>query len=397
MKNHVFIIYLLLISCFGKGQDLVPNYSFENYTACPSAGGQLNLASPWMAIPANDVEYFNSCSTDPIYSVPNQGSYNFQVAKTGNAYIGFISYHGVVPNYREYAQVALSAPLQINTCYYVEFFINRLTGTAGGQYSNNNIACSFTNTAVTNTGTGYVLNLTPHVIKFENPIIQDTVNWIQVSGVFVANGTESFLTIGNFFNDVNTDTLNLYDGTYPSATYFIDDVSVIPIDSMPAFAGNDTNVVIGDSVFIGQEISNLNCNWYNAAGTLIASNISGIYVQPTSDTYYVVEQNLCGTITYDTVNVNVSGVGINENKFNSIKVYPNPSTGNISFELSNSDVTELNIKVIDVTGKIVFDKTINSGERMFNLSLDVPNGIYMLFINDPNTNERIVKRIVIQK
>jgi hypothetical protein len=80
-----------------------------------------------------------------------------------------------------------------------------------------------------------------------------------------------------------------------------------------------------------------------------------------------------------------------------VLVYPNPNTGVFSLVPFSSDVTELDIKAMDVNGKTVFDKTINSGERMFNLSLDAPNGIYMLFINNPDTNERIVKRIVIQK
>ena len=80
-----------------------------------------------------------------------------------------------------------------------------------------------------------------------------------------------------------------------------------------------------------------------------------------------------------------------------VLVYPNPNTGNFALVPFNSDITELNIKVIDVNGKTVFMKTITSGDRLFNLNLDSPNGIYMMLITDPLTSESITKRIVIQK
>jgi hypothetical protein len=329
--NKAIIILFLLVSNLLFGQNLVPNPSFEIYTSCPSAGGQLNLAIPWIAIPTNDVEYFNSCSTDTNFSVPYQGGYNFQLARSGNAYAGIYTF--LVPNlnYREYLQVQLTLILQVNLCYFVEFYVNRTNSSFGGKYASNNIGCSFTDTAVNNTGTGNVLTLPPHILPNNNPIIVDTLSWVKISGIYVANGGEKFITIGNFFNDASTDTIDM------NAYYLIDDVSVIPIDSipggMPANAGIDTNVTLGDSVFIGQEISNLNCNWYDSAGTLIASNTSGIFVQPTASTYYVVEQNLCGVITYDTVYVVVLPNSINEiNNEHDIIIHPNPTSTHFTIE-----------------------------------------------------------------
>jgi OmpA-OmpF porin, OOP family len=58
------------------------------------------------------------------------------------------------------------------------------------------------------------------------------MNWVAVSGTFVANGTETFLTIGNFKSDANTDTLRT---PFSSSTIggwsqlLIDDVSVIEV------------------------------------------------------------------------------------------------------------------------------------------------------------------------
>lgn len=63
----------------------------------------------------------------------------------------------------------------------------------------------------------------------------------------------------------------------------------------------------------------------------------------------------------------------------------------------SSDISELNVKVVDVNGKIVYEKLVTGTDRLFNLNIDSENGIYMLFVSNPKTNDNIVKRIVIQK
>ncbi|MBX2959880.1 MAG: T9SS type A sorting domain-containing protein [Flavobacteriales bacterium] len=388
-KYYILILSLFFIEEAFAQINLVPNHSFEGYTSCPSTVSQLPLAVPWAAPRDNSVEYLNACSTNPYYSVPNQ-VLNFQEAHSGNAFIGMFLYNGPNANIREYAQVQLLNSLTSNQCYYVEFFTNRATGSFGGKYAVNNIGCSFTDTASDTTAIiGSVLNLTPHVLEFNNSIITDTINWVKISGIYTAVGGEQYITIGNFFDDANTDTLNMLDGTYKGAVYFFDDVSVIPVDSIPsgmsAYAGVDTNITLGDSVFIGQQISNLNCNWYNAGGSLIASGTSGIFVNPTVNTFYVVEQNLCGTITYDTVTVTVLPTNINELfKENNVRIYPNPSTGDVWINLDNNLTVQSNVIIYDIAGKIVFEQNILIGNHT-KISPDLHGGTYFISIQ-PNNN-----------
>jgi hypothetical protein len=237
----------------------------------------------------------------------------------------------------------------------------------GITYAVNNIGINFSNTSITNTGTGYILNLNPNILKFNNPIINDTLNWVEISGIYIANGGEKYITLGNFFDDANTDTINTGNGWYLGAYYYIDDVSVIPIDSilggMPAYAGVDTSVTLGDSVFIGQQISNLNCNWYDSNGVLIANNISGITVNPTTSTYFVVEQNLCGNITYDTVNVTVLPTSINElQNENSVRLYPNPNNGKFTIT-HNLNGKNYVLEIIDLMGKVVHQEMLTTTKQ----------------------------------
>jgi hypothetical protein len=389
MKNCIFISCLFFFSIYGISQNLVPNPGFENYTTCPTAASQISYAVPWYGVTsaANSTDYYNTCGLT---------SY-MQNARTGNGQAAIWVFHSL-PDYREYIQVPIISSLPGGKCYFVEYYVN-LHNTM--KYALPSIDAYFSDTAINSTGTGYVLNLSPQIKKFGFSAIKDTIAWTKISAIYLASGGEQYLTIGNFSDDLNTDTTNTGNSYYGSY-YYIDDVSIIPIDSipggMPAYAGNDTNVVIGDSVFIGQEISNLNCNWYDSSGTLIAGNTSGIYVHPTNTTHYVVEQNLCGNITYDTVNVTVLPLNVNDKSISrKITVYPNPGSGKFSISGFSLDITELNIKAMDVNGKIVFNEKISSGERLFDLTLDAPDGIYMIIISNPQTNENFVKRMVIQK
>ena len=342
----------------------------------------------------------NSCATTSVYSVPTQsfGStiYGFQEARSGQGYPALIVLNGPGSDYREYAQVQLIDSLIAGKCYYVEFYINRPSAAFGGKYAVNNMGCLITDSAITDNGTA--LNLTPDILKFGNPIITDTLNWTQVAGIFVSTGLEKYITLGNFATDANTDTLDMLDGTYPGAGYYIEDVSVLPIDSipggMPAYAGPDTNVILGDSVFIGQQISNLNCNWYNATGGLIASGTSGIYVNPTTTTTFVVEQELCGNLTYDTVKVSVS-VGVDEllNE-NNVRIYPNPTSGELTIELFNQN-NEWLTTILDVQGRTVVEKSFIGNK--INLKLELENGVYFVRIKNNISDEVIVKKLIINK
>lgn len=60
--------------------------------------------------------------------------------------------------------------------------------------------------------------------------INDTLNWVQVTGSFTAIGTENYLTLGNFHNGIDSDTMLELPPNVPQfgvAYYYIDDVSLV--------------------------------------------------------------------------------------------------------------------------------------------------------------------------
>lgn len=383
MHKILVLVHLILglLTLKLNAQNLVPNYSFENYISCPSAGSNIWQAPPWGDTFNDNIEYYNSCASPCFMSVPCQSSGSFQYAKTGGAFVGFWFLNGYGGNYREYLQVELLDTLENGKCYHIKYYINLHNSI---KYAINNFGLYLSNTYHTSNFNGEVLSIfIPQIMNFKNEIINDTLNWVEISGVYTATGGEKFITIGNFMDDANTDTLDTGNGTYPGAYYYIDDVSVIPIDSlpggMPAYAGVDTNVILGDSVFIGQQISNLNCDWYDSNGVLIANNTSGIYVNPNTSTYYVVEQNLCGTITYDTVTVTVLPTSIEAPKSpkGTFSIYPNPNGGSFTITHLLPNKSNVYLEIIDITGKVVHQEKITTTKQLINIP-QLSKGLYFL-------------------
>jgi hypothetical protein len=86
-------------------------------------------------------------------------------------------------------------------------------------------------------------------------VITDTDNWTLVSGSYVAQGGEQFLTIGSFFGDNDCDTLPA-GGNYPMAYYYIDDISV----SVDLTAGQPEETAPGFTLYPNPVTSLLSVN-----------------------------------------------------------------------------------------------------------------------------------------
>jgi hypothetical protein len=382
LKRCLFVSFLVFDISL-KSQNLVPNGSFEILTECPNSDGQVNLALPWRGLINNSVDLYNVCSS--LYNIPNQYK-GYQFARTGNSMAGIITYHNGIQdfNYREYLETKLLDSLLIDNCYRINFYVNLHNG---AKYATSNFGILFTTLPhiqmVDSVWNNWINNsLSTRNLSFK--IIDDTSNWVKISGVFYANDYYKHIIIGNFENDLNS-SIKLFNenSTIPISYYFFDDVSVIPITSenMPANAGADVLVNPGDSVFIGQEISNLNCRWFNlTTGEQIADSISGIWVSPAETTSYVVRQDLCGSITYDTVKVSVGFAGINTLNVskNSIKVVPNPNAG--SFEIKNPNKKNIHFILSNALGQVVYEEQFASPNKK--LDLNIQKGIYFAIFDD---------------
>lgn len=216
---------LLSLAPGALAQNLVPNPSFEDYTSCPSTG-DVDLAAPWFQPTPATSDYYAPCAP-PFsgYDVPNT-QFGVQSAHTGESFVGVITHDWPNLDYREYVEVPLTAALVAGTEYDVTFWV--ALGSASS-YAADGMGALFSVGPVTSTVMG-TLNYTPQVANTTGNVLDDPSVWIPISGTFEALGGEDHLTIGNFWDGANTQSIYIGDlGPGKHASYFVDSVSVTAV------------------------------------------------------------------------------------------------------------------------------------------------------------------------
>lgn len=188
-------------------KNLVPNGSFENYK---KKSGNLKQAIPWQ--PIASVDY---------YQEPVSGDTSLQKgARTGNCYTGlrFQKY------YKEFLQVKLAEALHPGTTYYFEMYVRM------GFWSNvtlKSLGALFTKVGYKGQGDVVKGSMVDSVCKKGGFI--NNYQWFKISGKYIANGGEKYITIGNFNANARKEMsrLNIFKFGFKEAYYFFDDISLI--------------------------------------------------------------------------------------------------------------------------------------------------------------------------
>ncbi|MCC7303741.1 MAG: T9SS type A sorting domain-containing protein [Bacteroidia bacterium] len=220
---------ILLSICFayllaGAQTNLVPNPSFETMSSCPTGISQLNNAIPWYDPTSTTSDYFNQCATGFV-DVPNN-VFGTEAAQVGFAYAGFYTFNAAIPNRREYIQVKLNDTLAAGKKYLVSFYVS-LADTM--KYATSNLGAFFSPTPVSNMGPGEVLSYLPQIFNPpSNPLLSKN-GWSQITDTLFSAGGELYITIGNFQDDSNSDTIFVGGNGWNTSYYYIDDVSVVDI------------------------------------------------------------------------------------------------------------------------------------------------------------------------
>jgi gliding motility-associated-like protein len=319
--NHIRVYFtLLFLFLFGEADrgfaqaNLVLNPSFEDLDSCVNFNGKLNAAYYWQGLdntPGNQedcfVKLFNTCSTLPsLWDIPLQYNQYYQYPRTGNSLVGFDTYGDVgLNNIRGYIIGHLANKLVQGKAYCVKYYVNLYNN---NKWAVNKLGCYFDDGSLLMSSANkcQALNIIPHIDN--NPLVylNDSLGWMQISGMYTANGTEDRLTLGNFYNDASTGHLLFNSSAVTGGGYNIDDISVIPIDIV-AYAGSDATICVTDSIHLGrpQEVG-LECLWYKPTVTMPFASTSDIWFKPTQAGNYTFIQRMDNCqITFDTVNITV--------------------------------------------------------------------------------------------
>lgn len=229
-KALTIVLFSSLFALAGITQNLVDNFSFEQYNSCPNAGSQITYANGWEAF-SGTPDYFDSCSFAGYVSVP-ENIFSYRNAFDGGAYCGINSYIQGDSSYsaasREIVGRQLSQTLTIGQKYYVSFKVTLvLNSNMGVNLATNKLGMLFSTIPYTNIDSSTIPPINNFAHVYTDSVISDTLNWSTISGSFIADSSYRYLSIGCFFKYQNLTILAPISTPWvPSAYYFVDNVVV---------------------------------------------------------------------------------------------------------------------------------------------------------------------------
>jgi OOP family OmpA-OmpF porin len=188
-------------------KNIVPNGSFENYR---KKSGSIKQAIPWTERASVDF-YQEPLSND---TSAHKG------AHSGTCYAG-LRYQ---KKYKEFMQVKLAESLHRGSIYEFEMYV-RLAWWSNASLKS--IGALFTKAGYKNQGDVMKTAMIDSVVKKGSLI--NNYQWFKISGKYLADGGEKFITIGNFSPSVKRDMarMNVFKFGFKEAYYFVDDISLI--------------------------------------------------------------------------------------------------------------------------------------------------------------------------
>lgn len=399
-------------------QNLVTNPSFEEGACAVSYNSTPAKIPPtitgWYSGSGASPDPFDICGTyTAAYDIVVPDIlFGYQMARTGNKFMGFGFYSG----WYEYIGTSLTQPLQAGETYQVSFSLS-----CGDlmSWAASDIGIYFSNTKIgfpENSAYGAMLNVVPQVTTPTGVHITDTT-WQNFTTEFVAAGGEQYIVIGYFkpINAANTDFIQfpvtvagqnpkanpnyIPNPAFPGGTggtrrvyYYIDDVSVELLSPTPITLREFKGKVQQRKALLNwtTETESNNCRFeierstngttYSKIATVNGAVNSNqvLHYNFTDDqpaagiNFYRLKQVDCdGKHSYSKiVKLHFTNAGFS--------ISPNPVHNELFIDRNNSE--KVNYAIFDQTGRIVLKDNI-SGTRA-KLSLQLPAGVYVLQLEE---------------
>lgn len=429
MRKLTFYLLVLAAttSSNSRAQNIVPNPSFETFTACPAS--TINFATTPPSIAYNfpnlngwqvptlhngNPDALNVCETAGLWGVPGNVSGN-QLPNTGNGYVGLSLFNGNFPGFREYIEVQLTCPMIAGDTYNVSMFVSLADIDLFG--TDNGLGVHFSNAALVGPGSANQIAITPSWTN--TTLITDKTNWVQLTFTYVATGGEVWMTIGNFNDDVTTNTVAQATGAQNSSYIYLDDVSVVPANGITGcvlpieLIGFDAEVSNNEVVTQWSTQSELNNDYFiversadsehfefvgrmDGAGTSNqVLNYQFTDADPLAGTsYYRLKQvDFDGTTSYS----DPKAVALND--LISAEIYPNPSQeGYLNVVISMTQAKQVDLEILDINGKSMLVQSFKSSAGSETKKLDISHltaGLYFVRLSSKEQGI-LTKKLVVK-
>ena len=328
------------------------------------------------------------------FTVSSSGLYYFGISATSTAsgapYLVWDDFEIIAPCQLNPSSLSISSP--VSTICAGQPVILSVTGNANSYTWNNGATGSsinvspVINTTYVVTGTSSLTGCLNSASKFISVNPSPIISIISISQSvcigssvsMLANGANTYLWSNGATSQALvvspnvSSTYSVYGsnsfGCSASASQFINAIPlpVIIANSIPSsICRGEVATLVGSGASTYTWISNSN---YLNGGQ--------VNVSPNSSTTYTVSGTNNGCSSSAFVSLVVSPcVGINSsiNNDNTIYVYPNPSSSDLTIELANN--ARFDVEIIDLTGRVVLEKLKNEKKQLINIGF-LSNGIY---------------------
>jgi outer membrane protein OmpA-like peptidoglycan-associated protein len=235
MKYTSIILSLLVLSFQSMAQEnKLDNGSFEELEKKVKSLGQFENAVNWY-IPegCEPADIFSAAVKKGDITAPDNVKGRAD-SKTGDNYIGIRAYSEREAKPRMFVQTKMLKKLLPGKKYCIKMHI-QLSDLS--KYAIGNVGMYISSKAIKLKDIENY-DITPQLMAPGGAIIKQQDDWVEICKVFKAEGTERYVTLGNFAAQSTIKPAKMKrprEYTQPQsrdAYYFIDDVSIIPVDLM---------------------------------------------------------------------------------------------------------------------------------------------------------------------
>lgn len=242
MNRLITFVLVLIFPAIVQGQNLVQNGSAEIIDNCSFTLSMTWIAEGWYPPTNGTSDLYHRCAIDTMVGVPNN-NFGFQLPNSGDGYFGMYAINYIdtsdmfdTLSWYEYVQSPLREPLEKDEAYCVSFYVSSSISKEPEQINRitDQFGVLFTEDSIRDYSIHGRLNFMPQITSnVGEPISAD--GWTFVENMFVAEGGERFITLGQFFDLKNlTKTIVNDPDTFldngfiqiEAAYYFVDDVCV---------------------------------------------------------------------------------------------------------------------------------------------------------------------------
>ncbi|MBN8670244.1 MAG: T9SS type A sorting domain-containing protein [Chitinophagales bacterium] len=248
MRNLIILSLLTALSFVTKAQNLVPNGNFESYNSCPNYISQVYRLTHWRSYTTATPDFYHVCGNSWGSNAGIPSNYaGYQYPHSNNSYAGVLTYvQG--SNYKEYIATSIM-PMQVGRSYEISMSVSR-SDRCG--YATNDLGVYLYDSAAYTVSGQQVLPITPQISFSSYGVLYDTLHWVRLSAIFVADSAYDNIVVGGFKDTVSMSLVYSQGSSTSSihtttAYYYIDSIVIKPINLITSPL-TDTIYCNGDTI-----------------------------------------------------------------------------------------------------------------------------------------------------